>query len=199
MTSISICVPTRDEVSIDFAISLSELRADLAAHGITHWLHTSRGSVLPAQRRQLVLEAQTMDASHILWLDSDMKFSGNVCRQLLAHDVDIVAAAYLTRDGKCLPTAFRDDGDRGERVFPAGTALMEVDGCGMGLMLTKTSVFSLLPQPWFNFTWDREYEYFNGEDIYFCQNAADLDIMTYIDPVVSRQVHHIGAKAYGFA
>jgi hypothetical protein len=198
MISVAICVPAGDEVSIDFAVSLSELRVDLTSHNIAHSLHVCKGSILPALRHDLVLQAQQANASHIMWLDSDMKFPSNVCRTLLVHDVDIVAAAYMTRDGRELPTAFRANGEYGERIFPVGTELMDVDGCGMGMMLTKTQVFAQLPQPWFNFTWDPDYGYYNGEDIYFCQKAADIDIVTYIDPVVSKQVHHIGAKAYGF-
>jgi hypothetical protein len=198
MISVAICVPAGNEVSIAFAVSLSELRVDLTAHNIAHSLHVCQGSILPALRHNLVLQAQEAGASHIMWLDSDMKFPKNVCRNLLAHDVDIVAAVYMTRDGQELPTAFRHSGDYAERIFPVGTELMDVDGCGMGMMLTKTHVFSQLSTPWFEFTWDREYEYYNGEDIFFCQKAADIDIVTYIDPVVSRQVHHIGAKAYGF-
>jgi hypothetical protein len=66
----------------------------------------------------------------------------------------------------------------------------------MGIMLTRTSVFEYLPKPWFQFYWDHEHQYYNGEDIYFCEQLREAGHSVYVNFQDSALIGHCGTYEY---
>ena len=60
-------------------------------------LHFNMGSEVAMQRQQLVDQALDTSCTHIMWIDSDMKFPPDTLQILLSYKKDIVAGNYSTR------------------------------------------------------------------------------------------------------
>lgn len=190
---LSICIPARDTVHTAFAKQLAFLTSRLTSKSIDYDLHIIVGSVIVDQRTALVNEALKTNPSHILWLDSDIHFPHNVFERLVAHDKDIVAANYSTRYAPYRSVAFTDPNDTDKR-FDKKTGLHKIWGVGMGCMLTKASVYSELPKPWFSHEYNKGTDTFGGEDIYFCNQAMHHGIDVWLDADI--MLAHIGTKAH---
>lgn len=190
---LSICIPARDTVHTAFAKQLAFLTSRLTSKSINYDLHIIVGSVIVDQRTALVNEALKTNPSHILWLDSDIHFPHNVFERLVAHDKDIVAANYSTRYAPYRSVAFTDPNDTDKR-FDKKTGLHKIWGVGMGCMLTKASVYSELPKPWFSHEYNKGTDTFGGEDIYFCNQAMHHGIDVWLDADI--MLAHIGTKAH---
>lgn len=192
---VMLAVPCGDMVAAGFAQDL----ATLYGH-TTHFrpemdlsLYFLRGTYLPRARATLVHVALEKAASHILWLDADMRFPKDTLLRLLGHERSIVAANYPTRTPPIVPTAV--DGDRRE-VFAHTEHLMDVVYCGMGCMLTATQVFQEVGKPWFAIGYSPASDDYAGEDVYFCQKARAANYQILVDPVLSEQVRHTGAMDF---
>jgi GT2 family glycosyltransferase len=158
------------------------------------FIFTSMGTLIANQRQELVGEALQSGASHILFLDTDMRFPKDTIDRLLAHDKPIVAANYATRRMPVKTVAFKTAGSW-DCVYTTEdkTGLEKVAAVGMGVMLIKREVFETLELPWFIIGYSPKTFEFSGEDIFFCRQAqkAGYDIM--IDHDLSKQVKHIGS------
>jgi len=190
---LSICIPARDTVHTAFAKQLAFLTSRLTSKSIDYDLHIIVGSVIVDQRTALVNEALKTNPSHILWLDSDIHFPHNVFERLAAHDKDIVAANYSTRYAPYRSVAFTDPNNTDKR-FDKKTGLHKIWGVGMGCMLTKASVYSELPKPWFSHEYNKGTDTFGGEYIYFCNQAMHHGIDVWLDADIV--LAHIGTKAH---
>jgi hypothetical protein len=100
-----------------------------------------------------------------------MRFPKDALVRLLAHDEDIVCANYAKRRFPTEPIAVRknqpgDDAEHVDRVYtePDSTGLVEVDYCGMGVMLVKADVYKKMEFPWFAIPWVPAAEDYIGED-----------------------------------
>ena len=137
---LSICIPSRDQVPLGFALSLAKLTARLTKDNINYDIHMVMGSLIPELRTQLVKDALKTGNEYILWLDSDMHFPGSTFDQLQKHKKDIVAATYSTRSNPQRSVAFVDEDDSQIRLTET-SGLHEVFAVGMGCMLVKTDVY----------------------------------------------------------
>lgn len=196
-------VPCHDMVQQGFAFDLATMLAGTVAARkdidirLCHWPAT----VVHASRRNLVKRALATDCTHILFLDSDMRFPRNTLVRLLAHGAPIVGANYSTRAEPSYPVSFRNEDSDKERVYtePDSTGLEAVNGTGFGVMLIDMEVFRELPQPWFSFEWKTP-SHMVGEDLYFSRKArAELGVETYIDHDLSKEIRHVGVKEYTLA
>lgn len=191
MTRVAILTPCGDLVNAGYAIDLAKLVGRVARSDIELVLFHMRGTLIPQQREELVRQAMEANATHVLWLDSDMRFPKDSLERLLAHNEPIVAANYTRRRQPFLPTA--EDRDRGHLFTEAASeGLAEVSHCGMGLMLCETSVFESLKEPWFMLGFNPAMKGFLGEDFYFCRKAKDAGYRILIDQALSRDVKHCG-------
>jgi hypothetical protein len=158
-------------------------------------LKISQGTLIANQRAELSLDAMAEDCSHILFIDSDMRFPQDMIGRLLKHDLDIVATNCARRRMPTGPTAqlYKENGDR-ELVWtmPESTGLQEVGSVGMGVMLIKKNVFAALSEPWFETPWRVDKRGYIGEDVFFCQKAAAAGFKIWIDHDVSKEIGHIG-------
>jgi len=130
---IAVCTPARDMVHTMFTYDL----VNMVCH---HTLNTndavslkiSEGTLIANQRAELSLDAMREGCSHLLFVDSDMRFPQDMISRLLAHDLDIVAANCARRRMPTGPTAqiYKENGDR-ELVWsmPESTGLQDVFFC----------------------------------------------------------------------
>lgn len=193
---IVIGVPCGDMVSAYFSYDLARLVGYSAIHipDTSLQILFHHGTLIAPQRMDIAKASVAAEATHILWLDSDMRFPKQSLQGLLAHDVDIVGANYIRRRPPHLPTAWAN----GNYLWTTqeSTGLVEADHVGMGLMLTKTKVFEDVPLPWFRIPWQEERQTYRGEDITFMEAARERGYKVYVDQDLSWYVQHTGTMEY---
>jgi len=196
MNYIAVCTPARDMVHTMYSYDLVNM---VAYHTLNTndavSLKISQGTLIANQRAELSLDAMRESCTHILFIDSDMRFPQDMIGRLLKHDLDIVATNCARRRMPTGPTAqlYKENGER-ELVWtmPESTGLQEVGSVGMGVMLIKANVFEALAEPWFETPWRVDKRGYIGEDVYFCQKAAAAGFKIWIDHDVSKEIGHIG-------
>lgn len=153
-------------------------------------------SMLPLSRQLLVMQALRAKASHILWIDSDMKFPPDLLERALRYDPKaIVAANCISRRPPYRCTA-QAQGGQELVTLPGSQGLEKVERVGMGVMWTPTAVFQALDPPWFTYEWLPEKWVFRGEDYVFCNRAREKGFELFVDHTLSHQIEHIGAFGY---
>jgi len=203
---IGIVSPARDMVHTGYAFDLANMIGYTCSKmpDVVIGTYVSLGTMIFDQRIKLVREAMEEGCDYILWLDTDMRFPKDSLIRLLAHEKDIVAANYVTRQIPPEPVSFQltDDGKLWRRVptLPESTGIEKVTGAPMGLMLTSAAVFKKIDKPdvpmfWFQYSVKNHTVL--GEDIYFCINAGRYGFGIFIDHDLSKQVHHVGTFEYG--
>ena len=192
---VAICVPVRDNVTAGFSYSLAMLMKKCGEANLKISLHYNIGSEVAMQRQQLVEEALETNPTHILWLDSDMKFPADILNRLLAHKKDVVACNYSTRAEPLCPVAFTSEGDLESRLHKT-TGTSSVFAVGLGCMLVNTDVFNKIDSPYFSVEWNEDYTNLVGEDIYFCKKLHTKGYDILIDNEASQMIAHIGTKFY---
>src|SRR5687767_2946520 len=107
MNRIWIGGPTLASVPAGFAMDLAQLYAHTKQHMPTvlgfiqsTYVHVGREVVLKA--------AVQHDATHVLWLDTDMRFPPETVIRLLAHDRPVVAANCVMKHPTQIFTAMRN-------------------------------------------------------------------------------------------
>lgn len=202
---IAVCVPSHNEVKAWFSFDLAYMVGYFCSNpyeaGSSLRLIFNQSSILPSGRHDLVKSAMEFGATHILWLDSDMRFPKDTLHRLLAHDKDIVAANYTTRRLPIVPVA--QDLDRNRIDSRGRSGLQEVYHCGLGVCLMKTVVIEAMDAPYFMFGYLPSGK-FVGEDVYFLHKARGLGFKVWIDhdltngdPNEQRPgVEHLGEYAY---
>jgi len=159
-------------------------------------LLTVQGSMLVQSRHSLVRKALEEDCSHILFLDSDMKFPKTILNALLEDRKEIVAANCTTRSMPPVPVAHDLNGERLQSYGRVG--LQKVQQTGLAVCLIQADVFKRLQPPFFSMEWIPECQAYCGEDIYFTQYAKEAaGVDCWINHTVSRDIKHIGSMAYG--
>ncbi len=185
---ILIATPTRDQMYAGFTVDL----VNLVSFCKTGFMVT-QGTILPNLRNLLAGKAVENDYSHVLFIDSDMRFPCNTVDRLLAHDVGIVGA-------NCKQRTQDEWTARKEGKFITSenkTGLEEVDTIGMGVTLIKTDILTSLREPWFSTPYDQESRKHIGEDVYFCQMAKARGFSIWIDHDLSQEVRHAGLVEFG--
>ncbi len=186
---ILIATPTRDTVNSKFTYDLVNLVKESPDTAFA----ISEGSLLPNLRSLLVKAAQKAGATHILFIDSDMRFPADTVKRLLAHNVDIVGANCKQRTQNEW-TARKD----GKFISSEGkTGLEEVDTLGFGVTLIKLSVFEKLSEPYFHTPFDTQERKHVGEDVYFSTIVKESGLKIFIDHDISKQVKHAGLVEFG--
>ena len=203
--SVLIGVPARNQVETLFAFDLAALASYTAASLLgpgqpvdAMAFFTIEGTYLCDQRREIAQRAIDTKATHILWLDSDMRFPRNALAQLLARNKDIVGANYCQRRIPCGTVAFKGLFTEQATVvytYPWSTGLEQVDMLGFGCLLTRTEVFLKVREPWFPILWGKDVNgkwSVNGEDTGFFAWAQEAGIPCWLDHDLSHDIRHIG-------
>jgi hypothetical protein len=147
----------------------------------------SQGTLLPNQRTELVRQSIAAHASHILFIDSDMRFPADGLDRLLANGQDIIGANCKHRQA--------DKWTAGVATLKDSKGIEQVEQIGFGFTLIRVEVFIKMPQPWFATPYDGQK--FVGEDIFFCAKAEDAGHEIYIDHDLSKEIQHTGNKDFG--
>lgn len=193
--NIAICVPVRDSVTSVFAFCLAQLMKKCGEAGQRVQLFMVNGSEVAMQRQQLVDEALESSCTHILWIDSDMRFPADTIQRLLSHKKDIVGANYSTRVKPHRPVAFKSKENLDKRVF-LGEGLEQVFAVGSGLLLVNRTVYENMSKPHYSVEWNENYTNLVGEDIYFCNKANDCNYKVFIDNDLSKIISHVGVQEF---
>lgn len=140
---------------------------------------------LPQARTQLVQYAMQQGASHILFVDGDMRFPPDALDRLLRHRAWVVGANYRRRSSAGHKfTATRNE----HQVSSVGLHGLEaVDFIGLGLALVDLSVFlgGCTVDQWFPAT------LFQNEDVAFCKLVRSLGYDVLVDHDLSQDVGHV--------
>lgn len=186
---VCIATPCRDSVLGTFTYDLVQLirkypeTAYLSAFGI--YIHNLRN--------QLVEAALAGGYSHILFIDSDMRFPADTAVRLLKAGVEVIGANCKQRTRNQW-TARKDAG------FVSSTDRIgreQVDALGMGVTLIDLKVFKKLEKPWFSIAWDKDNNTHVGEDTSFCYRLFQKHIPIWIDHDLSQMVRHTGSTEFG--
>ena len=153
------------------------------------------GALGPDNRAQLAYIALANEFSHVWLVDADMTFPADTLARLLAHDKDIVGAAYNYRR---LPiqTVVKMQTGTGEVIVPDSlpSALFQCYAIGSGCKLIKTSALKRIPPPWFSIRHDAQGRMDRSDDVWFCEQAKSVGIETWCDPTLD--VKHVGDYAF---
>ena len=194
---VAICVPCGDMLHSKFAYDLAIMLSASATAwpDIKQYFFMIHGSLIPKMRDNLVTQVLQTDATHMLFLDSDMRFPKHALAQLLSHNVEAVCASYHERSGRHRPVAFKtwDDFDKRAWTYKESTGLEEIAACGCGMMLIATDLLRWLEMPRFAVARRQNPEGFVGEDVWFCQQIAKAGAKLYLDHDLTKQVRHIAA------
>lgn len=168
-------------------------------------------SLVSRARNHLTAEFLATDCTHLLFIDSDLVFSGEHIARLLGHGVDVVAGFYPKKSEGSLEWVC----NRGEIIEPAEGGLQEMRYMGTGFMLVARTVFEQMISAHPEIAFQRDdnpemtqwdlwpvgvYHYPDGrarhlsEDWYFCQRWLDLGGKVYGDTKVV--LKHIGQASY---
>jgi len=192
---VMIAVPCGDLVHAQFAQDLALLmgyttlvRPQMEVH-----LAFLRGTYLPRARAGLVKWAEERQATHILWLDADMRFPKDALLRLIQRDKAIVGANYPTRTSPIIPTATDTNRDP---IF-GGDGLMEATMMGFGCLLTDIEVFRAIGKPYFALGYSPAMDDYSGEDHFFCEKARKAGYQLLVDAGLSEEVIHLGTFPFG--
>ena len=86
---IAVCIPARDMMHTATSFALWNLCAYLKEVGVTSTLFISPGTLIANQRHELVKHAQEWEATHVMFIDSDMTFDPMHVLRLLDFDEEI--------------------------------------------------------------------------------------------------------------
>lgn len=185
---IVVATPTRDTVTAGYVGDLVKL---IRRHPDLKFA-APLGIYIANLRNQAVTLAQAVGASHLLFIDSDMRFPEDTLDRLVSASKDIVAANYICRT---MPELWVARDFEGNVSSIKKTGLQRVDSVGCGVMLIRTRVFDTVPQPWFSTPFNGSDH--TGEDVFFCRQARDAGFSVWIDHDLSMNVRHAGTIELG--
>lgn len=192
-----VLVPCMDTVKSHFAFDLCNLFDHLHRHPVVDpRLMIHQSSILPLSRCILVREALKVPAEWVLFLDSDMRFPGDIVHRLMAHHLDVVACQYAKKDGKQSPVIKYESKQELEGV-------LQVESVATGCLLIKASVFAKLRKPYFAFVSSAEPmvegepdSMCYGEDVYFSKMCNQAGVPMYCDFEASKHIGHTGQACF---
>lgn len=135
-----------------------------------------------------------IDYDYLFSVDSDISFSADTLKKLLAHNKPVVSGLYIQRkdnqhilelykNGRNIP--YSDIKDRG---------LVEVDGCGFGCVLVDSKVLRDVGYPQFVYKSALDHSQTVSEDNYFCSRAKEKGYTIWAD--TSIQCNHHGSSTF---
>ncbi len=182
-----ISVLTRGSSSEDFRETFEQLQKP--PDTLIDW---EFGRHVAKARNDGVVRFFKTDREYLLFIDNDEIFPhSEVVMKLLSDDQDIVSGLYFNRRSPFNPLLFYKIDHTFQLKYNADdypkNRLVEVEGCGAGLLLIKRHVLEKIAPPWFDYheQWlhigDTIIREAWGEDIEFCQKARRADFRVYVD------------------
>lgn len=211
MASVFIATPAfSGQVTIPYALSLSETITALKAHGhdVTTRL-TSSGSLLVAERNRLTEQFWGSGCDYMLCIDSDLGWPAQAVLAMLDAGKEFVCGVYPARGTGGKEFTFRPTKNPDESIVQE-KHLLKMEYVPAGFMLIRRSAiqkmrdkFSELyycpkdprnnPEPGYCFfnteLWEGE---FWGEDYVFCRRAREAGVEIWCDPLI--EFDHAGDR-----
>lgn len=204
---IAVCVPCMDRVHSLFAFDLAQMTTFTASVMPEHCMisiHFNIGTYIHESRTTLLWDVLNgpHPPTHILWLDSDMRFPQDTAIRLLQRQLPFVGVNYSTRR---MPPEFvgikQTPFDGGEpirlRTLDESTGVEECDALGFGALMMESAALANLPDPthtpWFWFE-KRPDGKTVGEDVYFWHYMVKkhLNQRLFVDHDLSKECSHQG-------
>lgn len=203
--SLFLAMPSNRDIPPAVVASLLETYDLLSSKGIPVEVHLQVSGTICCARNKAAAQFRASDKNRLLFVDSDMIWTGADVLRLLALStaMDIVTASYTTKED--VPRFFvKVDGPLNLETNEHGC--VPIDGTGLGLtVITKPVVEALSgqvptiqymkgdPYPQL-FKFDYPGGEFRGEDIGFFALAKEHGFQPMLDPVIT--LSHIGTKVY---
>lgn len=177
------------------------------ARGINVNIVNPRGSDLIFNRTAAARTALENNATHILWVDSDMIMREDAAIRLLNHKLPVVGLNSVAKTGELNPTSTI----RGSGVSSVGkTGLQKVTSTGLAFVLTDAEIYQNLEFPWFGHKWtyrgmDNDHIgppknwglwSWSFEDAWFFERVRKAGYDIYIDHDASQSLGHYGGGVY---
>lgn len=142
----------------------------------THYLTCDREDMVGEMRNRLVLDALSIGADYIWFVDDDLEVPHDALQRLYAHDKDIVGGWYPKKTPVLESASLIKVGDSKGPVPLDSKGLVNIDwALTSGCTLIKTEVFKNMKYPWF---------YTNikhTEDTYFTNLATENGYKVWLD------------------
>lgn len=208
--SLFLATPCRGDISVQYFNSFLQTQRALTAEGIGMVVGVLSGqSVIHKARNRLADQFLATDATHILWIDSDMKWRGEDVVRLLSHNVPFVGGAGPIKSLE-LTGLNRYVGNIDPKwCGDPSNGLIGATDVGCGFTLVHRSVFEavaadspLLENP-DNVATGRERRYYDygvygnrefSEDFTFARKYQAVGGTVYIDTMC--QLGHYGAHLF---
>lgn len=180
---ILIVVPTFDTIQPEVFKAIYNLRP--AGNELS--FDIVRGHDVAVARNEIAMLAQREQCDYCLMVDSDTLIPADTLELMLEDPVDICLGVCPRKNTKNGFTAMvkLDAEHYGDCYYysdlPAERT--KVKGGGFACALVKTTVFTMMDNPWFQYTTNEDGSTF-GEDFYFCQNARFMGYDIWMDPRV---------------
>lgn len=148
--SCTLGILTRESVSTWWALGLRNLVLPEGSH-----VEILSGVPFDHGRNQIVELALKHGDSHVFFLDDDIIAPPDSFACLSGHDLPVVSGLYWRRTGVPSPVAYVDSGSSLQPIVRSEKTLFEAGAVGAGCLLVKSSVFSMVSPPWFEWRKDR--------------------------------------------
>lgn len=181
-----LAIPTHDYHHVEFTRSLIKLIQRLDDEKIDYTIHMQSGTLVYMARDALAAEAVNGGYTHVLWLDADMVFEGDLFDRLVRHGNAMTTGVYHARRppyDSCIFSTLNPP----IKVISYPAEPFGIGGCGFGCILMETKVLVDVFRKFGNcFQPSPEL----GEDLEFCKKATTLGYTVVCDPSI--QCGHIG-------
>jgi len=151
------------------------------------------------QVRNLIADWVVKGFDYLFSVDSDIAFTPDTLKKLLAHDRDVVSGMYIQRNPSRHTLEIYEPNEYGgvsnipyERL--KGRGLTEIAGCGFGCVLVKAEVMRSIGYPQFKYYSAIDHAHTISEDVDFCKKARDKGFKLWVDPSI--QCRHIGSYTF---
>jgi len=191
-TRVLLGIPSGGSVKTKTMFSIFQVLFQTTAAQIT--LAERQGALGPDNRNHLAQMALDGGYTHLFLVDADMSFPGDILERLLAHNKDLIGAAYNYRafPRRTVVKIKRDGQVYSPDRLPE--SLFSCHAIGSGLKLVSTQALAHIPRPWFALDFDKDGMLSVSDDVWFCQQAARVGIETFCDPTI--EAKHIGEFEY---
>ena len=203
MDKILIAVPTFENITPDTFKAVW----DMEKGGNEVDFEFVRGYDCATARNRIAQMAIDGGYDYLMMVDNDVTPPKDALVNLLEHDAECVSGYYLHRNADNMPSdrtcvcKLNDDSGIPYFNYPLeseytkselanmrerGEHLVEIHGGGMGCVLIKTSVFSQVRYPWFDWVnYSDDNRGMLSEDLYFCEKIRKRKIKRYVDTRVA--------------